>query len=204
MLKIFLTRHGETEWNVQKISQGRKDSKLTELGVKQAELLSARLEDIDFDRIYSSISGRAVKTAEIVRGSKEMEIVKCDRLMEISLGDWEGKKFEDIKKLYPERLSNFWERPELYTTEDGETFYDVQVRVVEFIDDIRRKHADGNFLIVTHGITLKVIMSYFQGRSIEELWEGAFMQQTCLNVVEIEKNKEAIVRLYGDVSHYQK
>ncbi|PHS36128.1 MAG: histidine phosphatase family protein [Alkaliphilus sp.] len=202
MLRLFLTRHGETEWNVQRISQGRKDSKLTELGVGQAELLYGRLKNIDFNRIYSSISGRAVKTAEIVRGDKDTEIVKCEKLMEISMGDWEGKKFDDIKKLYPERLSNFWEHPELYTTEDGETFYDVQVRVVEFINDIRRKHADGDFLIVTHGITLKVIMSYFQGKNINELWEGAFMQQTCLNVVEIEKNKNAVVRMYGDVSHY--
>lgn len=202
MLRLFLIRHGETEWNVQKISQGRKDSKLTGLGVRQAELLSARLKDREFARIYSSPSGRAAKTAEIVRGDKDTEIVKCEKLMEISMGNWEGKKFEDIKKLDPDGLSNFWERPELYTTEYGETFYDVHERIVGFINDITKKHQNGDFLIVTHGITLKVIMSYFQGKNIEELWEGAFMKQTCLNIVEMSENN-AVVRMYADVSHYE-
>ena len=93
-------------------------------------------------------------------------------------------------------------RPELYTTEYGETFYDVHERIVGFINDITKKHQNGDFLIVTHGITLKVIMSYFQGKNIEELWEGAFMKQTCLNIVEMSENN-AVVRMYADVSHYE-
>lgn len=204
MLRLFITRHGETEWNVQKILQGRKDSQLTEIGINQAELLAERLKDIEFNKIFSSQSGRAVKTAEIVRGSKEIEIIKAEEIMEMSLGKWEGRRVEETKELYPERFGYFWEQPELYTSDDSETFYDVRDRAVGFLSEITKKHQAGNILIVTHGVTLKVIMAYFEGKNIENLWEGSFMRQTCLNIIEIDENKEAIVRLYGDVSHYQK
>lgn len=69
--RLYLTRHGETEWNVIHRMQGSKDSPLTELGVRQAESLKAVLDTVPIDAVYASPSPRAMRTAEISCGGKE-------------------------------------------------------------------------------------------------------------------------------------
>jgi probable phosphoglycerate mutase len=64
---LFLTRHGQTEWNLQKRMQGHQNSALTTLGEQQAEWLRERLEGENLGAIYSSISPRALHTAQILR-----------------------------------------------------------------------------------------------------------------------------------------
>ena len=72
---LYLTRHGETVWNTQKLMQGWKDSPLTDRGIKQARQLSERLSEVSFDAIYSSTSNRAVRTAEIIKGERSLEVI---------------------------------------------------------------------------------------------------------------------------------
>ncbi|EQB85893.1 hypothetical protein M918_16965 [Clostridium sp. BL8] len=76
MTRLYITRHGETLWNTEGRMQGWNDSPLTDLGIKQAEWLRDRIQDEKIDAIYSSPSNRAFKTAEIVRGGREIEIIK--------------------------------------------------------------------------------------------------------------------------------
>ena len=93
-LKLYITRHGRTEWNTIGRLQGWLDSPLTEEGIKRAERLSKRLENIDFDSIYSSSQKRALDTAHILN-KKNIEIQILDELKELSLGKWEGMKLKD-------------------------------------------------------------------------------------------------------------
>ena len=74
MLTLYLTRHGETEWNVQKRMQGWQDSPLTEKGRRDAVLLGKRLESVEFAAIYTSTSGRTVETAELIRGERFIDV----------------------------------------------------------------------------------------------------------------------------------
>ena len=104
MTKIYFTRHGETVWNRQFRFQGHKDSELTDKGVLAAELLADRIEEIELDYIISSPLMRAYSTAEIVRGKKDVEIIKHNGLKEINLGVFEGMSYEDIKKEHPKLL----------------------------------------------------------------------------------------------------
>jgi broad specificity phosphatase PhoE len=90
MTKIYFTRHGETVWNRQGRFQGHKNSDLTDKGILAAELLSYRVEDIELDYIVSSPLMRAYNTAEIVRGNKDIEIIKHEGLKEINLGNIKG------------------------------------------------------------------------------------------------------------------
>lgn len=75
MLNIYLVRHGETEWNIEKRLQGWQDSNLTEKGIEDANALHDHLIDIKFDAIYSSSSKRAFKTAEIIAGNRKLEVI---------------------------------------------------------------------------------------------------------------------------------
>ncbi|WP_412973888.1 histidine phosphatase family protein [Paenibacillus sp. OAS669] len=96
---LYLTRHGETEWNVEGKLQGHKDSPLTNLGKRQAKWLGASLKEIEFDAIYSSPSPRTYQTAEIIREERKIELSSCDSLKEIGLGSWEGQKDHILKGL---------------------------------------------------------------------------------------------------------
>ena len=82
-MKLYITRHGETEWNKISKMQGWQNSALTEKGIENAIKLSERLNDIDFAHIYSSPLGRALDTAKYIRGNRSIEIITCEELKEI-------------------------------------------------------------------------------------------------------------------------
>ncbi len=72
---IYITRHGETQWNIEGRIQGRLDSSLTAKGIQQAMGLRDALKTVDSSAIYASPSPRTVKTAEILRHQRETEII---------------------------------------------------------------------------------------------------------------------------------
>ncbi len=71
--RIYLTRHGQTEWNLQKRMQGHKNSDLTSLGKEQAKALGLRMKDVELNAIYTSSLPRAMQTAELIRGKNGKE-----------------------------------------------------------------------------------------------------------------------------------
>jgi len=200
MLNIYLVRHGETEWNIEKRLQGWKDSNLTQKGIEDAEALHDHLIAIEFDSIYSSTSRRAFKTAEVILGERKLKITVDENLREIYLGDWEGKTTYEIEQLYPNEYYNFWNAPSLYNRKNSETFIQVQERALKTINKIIDEKKSGNILIVTHGITLKMIMNYFEKQSLENLWETPYIQNTSVSLIQI-KNREPNILLYSDTSH---
>lgn len=200
--KIYIVRHGQTEWNVQKRLQGHKDSPLTKLGIQQAEWTRDYMKDIPIDIIYSSTTGRAYKTAQIIRGDRDIPIIAEDDLREINMGNWEGRKVSDIEKEEPEMFYCFWNAPHLYKTTTGETYLDVQKRALKVVKNIMNLHRGKTVLIVTHTTTLKLIMAYFEGRPLSKLWDLPYIHPCSINMVEI-KDDEWKIRLHGDISHYK-
>lgn len=201
MTKIYITRHGQTEWNVEKRFQGHRDSNLTELGVKQAKWLGESLRDVEFDVILSSPAGRTMSTANYIRGHRKIAIIPDPNFYEINLGSWEGVKASDIKEKCPEELYHFWERPDLFQSSNGENFKDLVERVGKGIEGVIEEYQGKAILIVTHAAALKAIITYIEGKELKDLWRGAFMHPTCLNILEVDKNGRRFT-LQGDISHY--
>jgi broad specificity phosphatase PhoE len=202
MLTLYLTRHGETEWNVQKRMQGWQDSPLTEKGRKDAVLLGKRLESVELDAIYTSTSGRTVETAELIRGERLIPMYHHENLREINLGDWEGKTHDEITEFDPIAYEHFWNKPHLYLPERGERFIDVQTRALNVIQDIVNRHPSGNVLVVTHGVVLKTLIAYFKNMPLAELWTPPFMHGTSLTIVQAANGTFELVTV-GDVSHLE-
>jgi len=198
-MKIYIVRHGETEWNVKKLMQGWKDSPLTENGIRNAENLSKRLKNINFDYIFSSPSYRAQKTAEIIAGNRARITVEDD-LKEMGFGSWEGAKKELLEKNYPEEIYNFWNKPDLYKPVDGETFDEIFVRVNRIIDKILGYNCD-NILIVSHTVFIRVLFLIIKNIKLENLWTGPIIKDTGLTIIECINNKIDIL-LEADTSHY--
>ena len=200
MLKIYITRHGETEWNVEGRMQGWKNSPLTQKGITNAGALGKRLVDVDIDVIYSSSSQRALHTAELIRGNREIPVLADENLREINLGEWEGKSADEMENIDREEQFAFWNTPHLYVPKSGESFFQVQERVEAVLNKILSVHSNGNVLIVAHAIVVKVMMAAIKELPLEKLWEQPFVHGTSLSLVAFENDKGTVL-MEGDMSH---
>ncbi len=199
---LYLVRHGETVWNVEKRMQGRLDSPLTKTGRRNVDRLAEKLRSYEFDAIISSPTGRAYKTAQIIRQNRTVNVEKEDRLMEIDLGNWEGLTSTRIRNTEDGQYSNFWKKPHLFFPKKGESFFDLQKRVLPFIKSLLHAYRGKVILIVTHTTIIKTILSHFENRPLKDFWEKPFVYPASLSMVETDEDKSKI-KLYGDVSHYE-
>ncbi|HSN66137.1 MAG TPA: histidine phosphatase family protein, partial [Fusibacter sp.] len=136
MINLYVVRHGQTKWNVERRFQGWLDSPLTENGVKCAADLRDQLSHIAFDACYASTSPRAYKTLELILSKNTSDYRTDDRLKEIRLGAWQGMTHSQIEDKYPVELELFYDDPESFNLEEAETFPEVYSRVKSFIDDV--------------------------------------------------------------------
>ena len=199
-MKIYITRHGETEWNREGRMQGWENSRLTEKGISNAKKLGESLKNVDFDCIFCSPLGRTVETAEQIRGERDIQIVLNDSLKEMHFGVWDGMMHSEIKKIFPEQHKNFWEKPHLYEPIQGESYTEFVERVrIGFYDIIDNAYGE-NILIVTHTCVKKAIYSFIKNIPIENFWDPPFMYDTCLTILEKNENEIRFI-LEGDTSH---
>jgi len=203
LLRLYVTRHGETIWNTQKRLQGWKDSDLTERGVKNALALGNRLSEVNFHTIYSSPSNRTMETARLIRGERKQHIIEDNNLREIHLGEWEGQTHEEIKEANPKGYGEFWEKPHLYSTASGENFYQLSSRVLNFLNRIQMEHNEGNILIVTHTVFIKALLAHCKNLPVGKLWNPPFIHDTSLSIIELRDGKRKVI-LEGDDSHCYK
>lgn len=202
-LKIYIVRHGETMWNKEGKMQGQLDSKLSEKGIEQAKKLSEKLKDINFEKVYSSVSSRAVETARILVGEREYKIEKSELIKEINMGIWQGMAKKEVLEKYGDNNYRFWNAPHIYDhiINKGESFEELKKRAVRFIEEIVEKHNNGNILLVSHGVTIKAILSSIEKKTIEEFWDGQFILNTSLSLITHNKDTGYKIEKTSDISH---
>ena len=200
MTEIYLTRHGETEWNVQKRAQGFQDSPLTPRGLEQARRLARRLSAVHFDAIFTSPLPRAYRTAQIIANTRDQLIQTDDRIREIYLGEWEGMTFREISALYPQENQYFWNAPGLYIPISGESFDDLRRRIESFLHDIGKSYHEARVLVVSHAVAVMTMIGHFTGTPIGQFWEAKFIDSTSLTVIESDGGVGRVV-MHGDTSH---
>lgn len=147
-MKIYIARHGQTDWNIQHKAQGRTDIPLNETGINQAEALRDSIKGIKFTAVYASPLKRAAKTAEIATDGK-YNINYDDRLMERSFGDFEGKEINGWAEATGYDIGDL----KLNTNIGNiEPVRDVLARTKDFLDSIKAEYGDHDvILVVTHG-----------------------------------------------------
>jgi broad specificity phosphatase PhoE len=200
VLHLYVVRHGETEWNKEKRSQGRLDSALTKKGEEDARLLGERLKDIEFCRIISSPSSRTLETSKLLKRDRPIPLLTDHRLMEIVLGPWQGKTEAEIEEQYPEDFDAYWNQPEVYISDGGETFLQVQQRLAGFLKDLEKTTKDGNVLIVTHGVVIKTLYLLCRNVPIKNVWDPPFIHGTSLTILTMMDGEKELV-LEGCIAH---
>lgn len=187
-MKLYLLRHGETDWNKEWRLQGFSDISLNEKGIAQAKEAAQRYADFHFDVIISSPLQRALNTARIIAEPHGLSVQTDNRLREICLGDLEGKTVEETDKeteLKNARM-NFFDHPELYVpTGDGESFEQLDERCRSFLEDLKKKYdAKSCILISGHGALCKGIVRAAKSLPVEDFWKSG-LQGNC-GLVELE------------------
>lgn len=180
-MELYLVRHGKTVWNAENRLQGRTDIELNDEGISAAKELGEKLKDTHFDLIFSSPLKRAFHTAELIRGNREIEIIKDDRLKEISFGVCDGAYYKDwLAPDCPYRF--FFNEPQKYfPPENGESLEDCCRRTKNFIQNeiepLNEKQIQ-RVMIVAHGALNASIMCYLENRDKEHFW-GTGLQKNC-------------------------
>ena len=156
-MRLLLTRHGQTDWNVQGRIQGKTDIELNNTGIKQAEETREKLLNYDIDYIISSPLKRAKKTAEIIGKGRNIPIIIDERIEERAFGEFEGKTRNemDFSLLWNYRVNKKFEKAESV----GEVFN----RVNNFLENLKEEYPDKTVLLVTHGGISVPIRVYFEG-----------------------------------------
>lgn len=151
-MKIYIVRHGQTDYNVNGRYGGRLDVPLNKNGIEEAYQVKDKLKDIKFDKIYSSPLERAYSTAKIIRDDN---IIKDDRIIERSNGELEGRLKSEITDIIDFNDPN----EKRYNIE---SIIDFRKRINSFLDDLVNNE-DGNILIVTHAGVGIYMRCYFEG-----------------------------------------
>jgi len=201
MTIVYITRHGETEWNRQKRFQGNKNSNLTEKGIEAAKKLSKRAETIDVDFIISSPLKRAYETAEIVRGNKNVEIVTYDGLKEVNLGDFEGLTYKEIEEKFNDTLKKINADPVNNKYPNGESLKEFFERVSSTFEKILEEYKDKRIMVVAHGGTVKAIECWFRHVDIKKDWMGTVVENCSLSCIEVKADGEIKEIFYNDTEH---
>jgi broad specificity phosphatase PhoE len=157
VLRVYLARHGETEWNRDRRLQGSADIPLNDTGRRQAAALADRLVGVQLDAVYSSELRRSRDTAAIVHGAAPL--VALGGLNERRLGAFEGQ----ISSAEYERRR---QDPD-DTLDGGESLSQFFARIHATLESLMRHHQSGAILIVGHGGTNQMIVRALFGLSAE-------------------------------------
>ena len=182
-MKLYLIRHGETEWNHLRKMQGQMDIPLNEYGIELAEQTAEGMKDIKFDRIFASPLIRAQKTAEYIAANSGIEVETDDRLKEINFGEGEGSNINEVKADPGHPLHNFFVHPDHFVPmEGGESFEQVQTRGLDFIKEVvcPLEGKAENVAIVAHAAIIRSIMLKVKGREWKEFWGGVYYRNCCV------------------------
>jgi len=159
-LKIFLVRHGETDWNAENRIQGAYDVPLNERGLRQAAELSQRLKGENLTRVFSSHLSRSYRTALEIAKPHGLKVERDRRIAEINQGIWEGLLVDEARKLYAEEYSKFERDPTACIPPAGESMERGFARVKEFwrTKMVEGSGGRGNVAIVAHAAINAIII----------------------------------------------
>lgn len=156
---IYFIRHGLTDNNVNKITSGRLDVPLNEIGINQAIETANELKDIHFDICFCSPLLRAKQTlTEILKFHKELKVIYEDRITEREYGELSGKSLDSYTFKF-----NKWDEKSIIpsSVESISSMYD---RVHNFYEDLKQNYKDKNILVVSHSGVGRMSNAYFYGR----------------------------------------
>ena len=178
----FVLRHGYSLANLQVIGScwpEKKKIPLTEKGIKQIHQAVEKIKKKKIDLIFYSDLLRTKQTAQIVAQALKIKSQKDKRLREVNVGVLNGKKISKIGEFWGKKIklspSEHYEKRFHEAPPQGETYFEIEKRLISFIKEKEKKYQKKNILIVSHGRPLslleKIIKNYNLKKFVEKIIE---------------------------------
>jgi probable phosphoglycerate mutase len=202
-IRLFIVRHGETEWNRQGIFRGLSDVPLSETGTSQAKKLGLVLATMPVSAIYSSRLVRAWKTAEAIAWNRKRRVtVRADRgLLDIHFGRLAGLTHKQAGTAFPTVHKRWFINPEAVSFPGGESLKNVGARARKTINRIAGGADGGNVIVVTHQVVIRAILCRLLGISLSH-FRRFEIQPASISEARFEYGKWVLYRL-NDVCHLE-
>ena len=164
-MKLYLLRHGQTDYNNKKIIQGDLPIELNENGKKQAIDVKNQIEKLNIDLIISSPIKRAVQTAEIINQDLNVEFITDNRISERKF----NKAIGQNEKFYVDNLELYWDLDKNFSGEYSvERTSKLVQRTKSFLQEIKNKYNDKTVLVISHGSPIAALVKNITGENIKE------------------------------------
>lgn len=187
-MKLYIIRHGETPWNTELRLQGQTDIELNENGRALAAKAAKGMEHIPFDMAISSPLRRAVETAQIVLGGREIPLMTDERIREIGFGVMEGRRFrKDLQEEECPEYYCFFHAMERYVPmEGGERLEDLLKRTGAFLDELKHKREwqGKSILISTHGAASRALLANVTHAAKKDFWGTGVPKNCAVSIIE--------------------
>lgn len=207
-MKLYLLRHGETDWNRMGKFQGCIDISLNEAGRDLARVTREAMPPIRFDRVYCSPLDRARETARILLdGCFPLDQICYDeRIKEFSFGEWEGTIIKEASEDPQHPLFNLLHHPEAYVPQGrAESFDQLVARARGFLDNEILPLEKGynipddsvlhskceNILLVAHGAIIRAFVVAIGAKTVADFWKTRYLN-CCLTTLDI---KDGLITL---------
>lgn len=162
-LKIYLLRHGETEYSQRGAYCGAIDAELTAEGRQMAQFFADAYRTIPWTAVYVSPMKRAIATAQPLCDAVGQPMQMRDGLREIGYGAWEDRELDYVREHYEQDFIRWQTDPAWNPPTDGETAVQIAARALPVITEIESMHKDGNVLVVSHKATIRIILCSLLG-----------------------------------------
>lgn len=194
---VWLVRHGQTRYNLERRYQSGSDSPLTEYGRLQAAALAARLRPIPFNVAVVSPTERTRLTAKTILAGRTVEPRTDAGWTETDHGRWEGLTYREVMARYPDEARARWGKGIHGKAAGGESLAEANERILAAWQALLRDHAGGRVLVVTHATPIQLVICACFGLPPGEHWHwrADLGGVTCLDVYP----SGVIVRMVNEV-----
>ena len=169
-MRIYLARHGETDWNVCGLMQGITDTELNENGLAQAARLGEAMIGRGISHVYTSHLKRANRTGQIVAGRLGVPCDVREGLQELDMGSWSGRVWREVCAEEPERIRNWQSNRRFSRPPQGESYQELLDRFVPAIVHIA-KEVKGDVMVVSHNGSIRAFLAELYGTPLETMGE---------------------------------
>jgi alpha-ribazole phosphatase len=194
--RILLFRHGETTNSKEVCFNGHYDVGLSKRGQKQFQHWADILKQETFKAVYSSDLQRTRNSAQFIGQQNGLEPVSYFELRELSFGTWEGMSVAEVERTYPGQMKERMESVATFQADGGETYSQLQARVIPKFEEIVSRHPNDKIAMVCHGGVNRVILGHLLGISIDKIFR-IHQDYAALNIIQY-YDQEPVVEYIGN------
>jgi probable phosphoglycerate mutase len=196
--RILLVRHGMTDYvKNHKLAGWTPAVSLNDHGRDQAAAVGARLASERLAAVYSSPLDRTRETAEEVARPHQLPVAVVEGIAETRIGEWTGKAIEDVNK------SELWQRiqthPSTVRFPGGESFAEIQARMVAAVETLREQHPEQTIALVSHSDPIKLVVAFYLGMPLD-LFQRLVIQPCSISELHFAGFRPAVMRV-NDCAH---